>query len=191
MTEVSVIFGTRPEAIKLAPVVRALHAAPGFSCHVCVTAQHRQMLGQVLDFFEIRPDIDLNLMQPNQNLSSFASESIRMMDQVIAGIQPHLTMVQGDTTTAFTGALASFYHKVPVGHVEAGLRSHEKYSPFPEEANRILAGHLADLHFAPTQAARENLAREGLKTIETGFSEDLMLERLESFFEERLGRGKP
>jgi len=158
----SFIFGTRPEAIKLAPVILAAKADPRFKCKVCVTAQHRQMLDQVLKVFKIKPDVDLNLMRPNQTLAGLTARAISAIDAYLAKEKPDIVIVQGDTTTVFCAALCAFYHKIPVGHVEAGLRTGNKYSPFPEEANRVLATHLSALHFAPTQKARQNLLQEGI-----------------------------
>jgi UDP-N-acetylglucosamine 2-epimerase (non-hydrolysing) len=158
----SFIFGTRPEAIKLAPVILAAKADPRFKCKVCVTAQHREMLDQVLKVFKIKPDVDLNLMRPNQTLAGLTARAIRGIDTYLAQEKPDMIIVQGDTTTVFCAALCAFYHKIPIGHVEAGLRTGNKYSPFPEEANRVLATHLSTLHFAPTQKARQNLLQEGI-----------------------------
>ena len=158
----SFIFGTRPEAIKLAPVILAAKADPRFKCKVCVTAQHREMLDQVLKVFKIKPDVDLNLMRPNQTLAGLTARAISAIDTYLAKEKPDIVIVQGDTTTVFCAALCAFYHKIPVGHVEAGLRTGNKYSPFPEEANRVLATHLSALHFAPTQKARQNLLKEGI-----------------------------
>ena len=160
--KISVIFGTRPEAIKLAPVILALKNNQHFKCKVCVTAQHRQMLDQVLKVFKIKPDVDLNLMRPNQTLAGLTARAISAIDTYLAKEKPDMVIVQGDTTTVFCAALCAFYHKIPVGHVEAGLRTGNKYSPFPEEANRVLATHLSVLHFAPTQKARQNLLQEGI-----------------------------
>jgi UDP-N-acetylglucosamine 2-epimerase (non-hydrolysing) len=160
--KVTVIFGTRPEAIKLAPVILAMRNDPSFSCHVCVTAQHRQMLDQVLDVFGIVPDTDLDLMERDQSLGSFTSKAIRKLDAFIASARPDMILVQGDTTTVFCAALAAFYHRVPVGHVEAGLRTGSLEAPWPEEANRVLTTRLAALHFAPTTASRKNLLEEGV-----------------------------
>ena len=162
MKNLSFIFGTRPEAIKLAPVILAAKADPRFKCKVCVTAQHRQMLDQVLKVFKIKPDVDLNLMRPNQTLAGLTARAISAIDTYLAKEKPDMVIVQGDTTTVFCAALCAFYHKIPVGHVEAGLRTGNKYSPFPEEANRVLATHLSALHFAPTQKARQNLLQEGI-----------------------------
>jgi len=160
MKKISVIFGTRPEAIKLAPVILALKAHPDFECHVCVTAQHRQMLDQVLQIFEIIPDVDLDLMKPNQTLAGLTARAITGIDQYLAEYKPDMILVQGDTTTVFSAALAAFYHKIPVGHVEAGLRTGNMMSPWPEEANRVLTSRIAGLHFAPTETSRQNLLRE-------------------------------
>jgi len=159
---ISVIFGTRPEAIKLAPVILALRQHPLFRCRVCVTAQHRQMLDQVLDVFGILPDADLDLMQDNQTLGSFTSRAVAALDNYLAQEKPDLVLVQGDTTTVFCATLTAFYHRIPVGHVEAGLRTGNLYSPWPEEANRTLTCRLAGLHFAPTDTNRLNLLREGI-----------------------------
>ena len=161
-SKVSVIFGTRPEAIKLAPVIHGLRASSRLACHVCVTAQHRQMLDQVLGVFGIVPDLDLDLMRPNQTLAELTSRAITGLYDVFAREKPDLVLVQGDTTTVFCAALAAFYGHVPVGHVEAGLRTGNLAAPWPEEANRVLASRLAALHFAPTEQARGNLLREGV-----------------------------
>ncbi len=162
MIKTSVVFGTRPEAIKLAPVVLRLRDDPRFACQVCVTAQHRQMLDQVTGVFGIVPDTDLDLMRPNQTLGSLTSRAIEALDQYFSREKPDLVLVQGDTTTVFCAALTAFYHRIPVGHVEAGLRTGNLRSPWPEEANRVLSSRLADLHFAPTCQAQENLLREGI-----------------------------
>lgn len=156
------IFGTRPEAIKVAPIIKALKNSQQFEVLVCVTAQHREMLDQVLAFFEIKPDYDLNLMKKDQTLFDITAESLKGLESVIQEANPEIIFVQGDTTTAFIGALAGFYKKVKIVHIEAGLRSGEKYSPFPEEMNRILTGNLADYHFAPTEKAANNLRSEGI-----------------------------
>lgn len=159
---VAFVFGTRPEAIKLCPLILALRDHPWLRPHVCVTGQHRQMLDQVLDVFGVRPDVDLALMQPDQTLASLTSRAIGAIDGYLAEHRPDLVVVQGDTTSVFCAALAAFYRRVPVAHVEAGLRTGNKASPFPEEINRVLATHLADLHFAPTAVSRANLVREGV-----------------------------
>lgn len=154
------IFGTRPEAIKLAPLIGRLMEAG--RVEVCVTGQHREMLDQVLTFFSISPDYDLNIMARNQGLFALTARALRRLEAVLIESRPDLIIVQGDTTTAFTGALAGFYRRIRVAHVEAGLRSIDKFSPFPEEINRILAGQIADYHFAPTRNARLNLLRENI-----------------------------
>ncbi|MEI6563423.1 MAG: UDP-N-acetylglucosamine 2-epimerase (non-hydrolyzing) [bacterium] len=159
---VAVIFGTRPEAIKLAPVILALKKERGIRCRVCVTAQHRQMLDQVLGIFGIAPDVDLNLMKRNQTLAGLTSRAITAVDGFLAREKPDLVLVQGDTTTVLSASLAAFYHHIPVGHVEAGLRTGNLQSPWPEELNRILTTRIAALHFAPTQRNRETLLKEGI-----------------------------
>ncbi|MEW6029753.1 MAG: non-hydrolyzing UDP-N-acetylglucosamine 2-epimerase [Chloroflexota bacterium] len=156
------VFGTRPEAVKMAPVVRALRLTPGVNARVCVTAQHRQMLDQVLDLFQIQPDYDLDLMRDDQSLAELSAAIFTGLDPVLAGFQPDWVLVQGDTTTVAITALLAYYRRVRVGHVEAGLRTHDKWQPFPEEINRRVAGVAADLHFAPTEWARQNLLREGV-----------------------------
>ncbi|MBI4492678.1 MAG: UDP-N-acetylglucosamine 2-epimerase (non-hydrolyzing), partial [Chloroflexi bacterium] len=156
------LFGTRPEAIKLAPVVRRLHDTPWVEPVVVVTGQHREMLDQVLDIFAIEPDIDLDLMQHGQTLPEFTARALQATTEALRQVRPHLLVVQGDTTSTFVGALAAFYEHIPVGHVEAGLRSYDRYNPFPEEINRHLATVLADLHFAPTERARRSLLAEGV-----------------------------
>jgi len=156
------IFGTRPEAIKMAPVVRELEKYPDLvESVVCVTAQHRQMLDQVLGLFAIKPDIDLDLMEDNQSPAALTARAMTALTEVLERVQPDLVLVQGDTTTAIVAALASFYQKIPVGHIEAGLRTRNRYSPFPEEINRHLIGVLATYHFAPTRTAADALRDEG------------------------------
>ena len=162
MRSVSVIFGTRPEAIKLAPVVLALRADPRFACRACVTAQHREMLDQVLEAFAIVPDADLDLMVPEQTLAGLTARAVEAIDRHLGEAKPDLVLVQGDTTTTLCAALASFYRHIPVGHVEAGLRTGNLESPWPEEANRVLTTRLARLHFAPTAGNRANLLQEGV-----------------------------
>lgn len=157
---ISVVFGTRPEAVKLAPVVKKLKTTDGVECRVCVTGQHRQMLDQILSVFELRPDVDLDLMVPNQTLADLTARSIKALDRYFADDSPNLVLVQGDTTTVFCAALVAFYHRIPLGHVEAGLRTGDLASPWPEEANRVLTSRLTALHFAPTEGARDNLLRE-------------------------------
>ena len=159
---VMTIFGTRPEAIKMAPLVQELERRPEIESLCCVTAQHRQMLDSVLDIFSLKPDFDLNVMEPRQTLSTITSKCLLGLEQVFVAAKPDLVLVHGDTSTTFAGALAAFYHQIKVGHVEAGLRTWDKYSPYPEEMNRKLVGSIADLHFCPTSANRANLAREDL-----------------------------
>lgn len=154
-------FGTRPEAIKMAPIVKELERRKGITSVVCVTGQHREILDQVMEIFSVIPDYDLNIFQPGQSLSAITTKALLGMEKVLEKEKPDLVLVQGDTTTVFTSALAAFYQKIPVGHVEAGLRSGNIYSPYPEEANRKLTGILTNIHFAPTAKARENLLAEG------------------------------
>jgi UDP-N-acetylglucosamine 2-epimerase (non-hydrolysing) len=156
------VFGTRPEAIKMAPVVSALRQTDGIESRVCVTGQHREMLDQVLSLFDIKPDADLDLMQPNQQLAQFTAEVLKNLDPLLAEFQPDWVLVQGDTTTAMASALASFYRRIRVGHVEAGLRTFDKWQPFPEEINRRMITSLADIHFAPTLWSHDNLIHEGI-----------------------------
>ena len=160
MKRISIIFGTRPETIKLCPLVLAIRENNRFQAHVCATGQHREMLDQVLEVFDVSPDVDLNLMEPNQSLPGLACRAITALDGYLGEHTPDFVIVQGDTTTAFIAALAAYYHQIPVGHVEAGLRTRNKYSPYPEEINRVLATHIADYHFAPTAWAKENLLKE-------------------------------
>ncbi len=162
MMKISFVFGTRPEAIKLCPLILAFREHPLFETHVCVTGQHREMLDQVLEVFDVKPDVDLALMQPNQTLGGLTARAIAAIDAYLNEHKPAMLIVQGDTTTVFCAALCAFYHQIPVGHVEAGLRTWNKFSPFPEEINRVLATRLTDLHFAPTDTSRENLIKEGV-----------------------------
>jgi UDP-N-acetylglucosamine 2-epimerase (non-hydrolysing) len=160
---IAVVIGTRPEAIKMAPIIQSLKKYPDlFETIVISTAQHRQMLDQVFTLFEIVPDIDLSVMRPNQSLTNLTSLVLQEMSKTLDDVQPDLLLVQGDTTTVVASSLAGFYKKIPIGHVEAGLRSHNKYSPFPEEINRQLASVLADIHFAPTALAKTKLLNEGI-----------------------------
>ena len=156
------VFGTRPEAIKMAPLVRALQASKSIESIVCLTGQHREMLDSVMDIFHLKGDYDLNIMEKRQTLSTITTKTLLGMEQVLEEAKPDLVLVHGDTSTTFAGALAAFYHQVKVGHVEAGLRTWDKYSPFPEEMNRTLVGDIADLHFSPTRANAENLRREAV-----------------------------
>ena len=156
------VFGTRPEAIKMCPLVQELANREGIESLCCVTAQHRQMLDSVLEVFQVKPDWDLDIMTPRQTLSTITSKCLTGMDEAIDSLKPDMILVHGDTSTTFAGALSAFYHQVKVGHVEAGLRTYDKYSPFPEEMNRKLTGQIATLHFAPTPRNRDNLAKEGI-----------------------------
>lgn len=156
------IFGTRPESIKTAPLIIAAKQDQNFETKVCITAQHRQMLDQVLVFFNIRPDYDLDLMRHNQDLFDITNSGLIKLKTVLNEVKPDLILVQGDTATAFVGAIAGFYSKIPVAHIEAGLRSHDKYSPYPEEMYRLLIGQLATYHFAPTKLSKANLKRENI-----------------------------
>lgn len=156
------IFGTRPEAIKMAPLVKAIENSGDLASKVCVTAQHREMLDQVLNIFNITPDYDLNIMKEGQTLSGITQRVLDGVEKVLLELKPDMVLVHGDTTTTFAASLASFYCKIPVGHVEAGLRTYDKYFPFPEEMNRKLTGCIADIHFSPTQNNFNNLIREGV-----------------------------
>ena len=164
MKRLLLIMGTRPEGIKLAPLYWELKNYPKeFETKICITAQHRKMIDQVLKFFNINPDYDLNLMKKNQSLFDITSKGLLKLEKVLEDFKPDAVIVQGDTTTAFVGALSAFYKKIKIIHVEAGLRSGNKYSPYPEEINRILIGHIADYHFVPTEKAKINLYNEGIK----------------------------
>lgn len=157
------VFGTRPEAIKMAPLVLELQKRPELESIVCITAQHREMLDSVMDCFGIRADYDLNIMQQGQDLTAITTRVLERMREVLSEVQPDIVLVHGDTTTTFAGALAAFYAKIPVGHVEAGLRTYDRWSPFPEEMNRSLVGRIATLHFAPTANNAHNLEREAVE----------------------------
>lgn len=161
--KVMTVFGTRPEAIKMAPLVKELESRKEIDSIVCVTAQHRQMLDQVLDTFNIKPDYDLNIMKPGQTLADITSRALQNLDCVIRKAKPDIVLVHGDTTTTLAASFAAFYNKVTLGHIEAGLRTYNKYSPYPEEINRQVTGVIADMHFAPTEISKENLIREGKK----------------------------
>jgi UDP-N-acetylglucosamine 2-epimerase (non-hydrolysing) len=162
MLRVLSVFGTRPEAIKMAPLVSALAQDAAIDARICVTAQHREMLDQVLQLFDLKPDFDLDVMRPKQDLTSLTAVILEGLKPVYESFSPHVVLVHGDTTTTFAASLAALYQRIPVGHVEAGLRTGNLLSPWPEEANRKLTGALAQLHFAPTQAAKENLLRENV-----------------------------
>lgn len=154
------VFGTRPEGIKMAPIIKELEKRPNVESIICITAQHREMLDQVLHLFDIKPDYDLNIFKPGQTLTEITTRALTGLEEVINKEEPNILLVQGDTTTVFAGALAAFYHKVRIGHVEAGLRSGNLYSPYPEEANRKLTGVITDFHFAPTERNKKNLLNE-------------------------------
>ena len=160
--KVMAVFGTRPEAIKMAPLVKELAARKDMVSLCCLTGQHREMLDSVMEIFRLKADYDLNIMEKQQTLTTITTKSILGMDRVIEEARPDLILVHGDTTTTFAGALSAFYHQVPIGHVEAGLRTYDKYSPYPEEMNRVLVSDMADLHFAPTAANADNLRREAV-----------------------------
>lgn len=160
--KIFVIFGTRPEAIKMCPLVLELRSRENIDCKVCLTGQHRDMVRPVLECFKIKEDYDLDIMKQNQTLTSITSDILQKLERILENECPDIVLVHGDTTTSFAAALASFYQKTPVGHVEAGLRTYNKYSPFPEEMNRTLTGKLASLHFAPTEQNRLNLLKEGI-----------------------------
>ena len=162
MKKVLIVFGTRPEAIKMAPVVKAFYQSRNIETKVCVTAQHREMLDQVLAFFDITPDYDLNLMKPNQNLYNLTGEIINGLKPVLEEFNPDFVFVHGDTTTTMAGSIAGFYSSAKVCHVEAGLRTFNKYAPFPEEINRQITGRIADFHFAPTEKSKQNLLAENV-----------------------------
>ena len=162
MKTIAVIFGTRPEAIKLAPVILALKKRRGIRCRVCVTGQHREMLAQALAIFGILPDVDLKLMRPGQRLADLTSRTLAKLDGYLEKDRPDLVLVQGDTTTTLCAALAAFYRKIPVAHVEAGLRTWDLSAPWPEEANRAMVSRLSTLHFAATPENRRNLLKEGI-----------------------------
>lgn len=161
--KVMTIFGTRPEAIKMAPLVKELERREEIESIVCVTAQHRQMLDQVLETFNINPDYDLNIMKQGQTLVDITTRALQALSEVICEVKPNIVLVHGDTTTTLAGSLAAFYNQTSVGHVEAGLRTYDKYSPFPEEVNRQVTGIIADMHFAPTEISKDNLIMEGKK----------------------------
>lgn len=163
MIKVMIIFGTRPEAIKVAPIIKELEKREETEPIICVTAQHREMLDQVLEHMEIKPDYDLNIMKQGQTLADITTNSLIKLEEVIKKVNPDLILVHGDTTTTFAGALAAYYNKIPIGHIEAGLRTYDKYSPYPEEMNRQMVSCLTDINFAPTEEAKQNLLKEGKK----------------------------
>ena len=162
MIKVMSIFGTRPEAIKMAPLVKELEKRKNIESIVCVTAQHREMLDQVLETFDIKPDYDLNIMKQGQTLGDVTTRALTGLEDVIKEARPDIVLVHGDTTTTFAGALAAFYNQVAIGHVEAGLRTDNKYSPYPEEMNRQMVDRLSDMYFAPTEISKNNLLKENI-----------------------------
>ncbi len=174
------IFGTRPEAIKMGPVVKAVEACSELESIVCVTAQHREMLDQVLEVFDIKPDYDLDIMKSKQSLTDITRRALKGLEEVIIEVKPDIVLVHGDTTTTFVGALAAFYQQVSVGHVEAGLRTFNKYEPFPEEMNRKLTGVLTDLHFAPTTTAEKHLLDEGVNPSQIFVTGNTVIDALSS-----------
>lgn len=178
------IFGTRPEAIKMAPLVKELEKAEGIESIVCVTAQHREMLDQVLETFELTPEYDLNIMKASQSLTGITTRALEGLEKVIEKARPDLILVHGDTSTTFVGALAAFYNKIKVGHVEAGLRTYDKYQPFPEEMNRQLTTRLTDLHFAPTPLAKEQLLKENVAEEDIFITGNTVIDALKTTVEE-------
>lgn len=182
--KVMTIFGTRPEAIKMCPLVNELKRKKEIDCKVCVTAQHREMLDQVLDIFNLTPDYDLNIMKNKQTLSTITTSVLNGLDKIFAVEKPNLVLVHGDTTTTFAASLSAFYNKIKIGHVEAGLRTYNKYSPFPEEANRVLTGHIADLHFAPTKTSKENLLKEAISENSIFITGNTVIDAMASTVEE-------
>lgn len=183
--KVMTVFGTRPEAIKMAPLVKKLEDDSRFELIVCVTAQHREMLDSVLDIFHIKPHYDLNIMAHGQTIVDISNKVLKGVDEVIKKCNPHMVLVHGDTSTTLNAALAAFYNKIPVGHVEAGLRSFDLYSPFPEEANRKLTGALATLHFAPTKTNRSNLLNEGINKDKIFVTGNTVIDALKSVIDEK------
>lgn len=177
--KVMTIFGTRPEAIKMAPLVKELEKRQEVESIVCVTAQHRQMLDQVLELFKITPDYDLNIMKERQSLTTITTGVLEGLDELFKTVKPDIVLVHGDTTTTFAGSLAAFYNKIKIGHVEAGLRTFDKYFPFPEEINRKLTGALADIHFAPTNTSKNNLLREGINEKDIYITGNTVIDALE------------
>jgi len=178
------IFGTRPEAIKMAPLIKELEKREEIESKVCVTAQHREMLDQVLELFDIKPDFDLNIMETKQTLTGITNKVLEGLEEVFKEEKPDMILVHGDTTTTFAGSLAAFYQQIKVGHVEAGLRTFNKYFPFPEEMNRKLTGSLTDLHFSPTKGSKENLLREGIKESDIYITGNTVIDAMKHTVEE-------
>jgi UDP-N-acetylglucosamine 2-epimerase (non-hydrolysing) len=189
INKVLLVFGTRPEAIKMAPLVLELKSRKGLNVEVCVTAQHREMLDQVLDLFELKPDYDLNLMQPGQDLYDITTKALIGLKGVLETSKPDLVLVHGDTTTTFASSLAAFYQRIPVGHVEAGLRTGNIYSPWPEEMNRKLTGSLTKFHFAPTTKAQNNLSLENVDAADVYVTGNTVIDALVQV-EKRIGTDK-
>lgn len=181
--KVLTIFGTRPEAIKMAPLVKELEKRDGIDSVVCVTAQHREMLDQVLEIFNIKPDYDLDIMKERQSLSGITTRILQGIEKVLFEVKPDIVLVHGDTSTTFAGSLAAFYNKIKVGHVEAGLRTFNKYFPYPEEMNRKLTGAIADLHFSPTSTSRNNLLNEGVNSEAIFITGNTVIDAMESTVE--------
>lgn len=186
-----VVFGTRPEAIKVAPLIQALRRSPSFEPIVAVTAQHREMLDQVLDLFGIEPDFDLNIIEPRQTLTDVTTRALSRLSPLMNEVAPDMVVVQGDTTTTFVGALAAFYHQIPVAHMEAGLRTWQRYSPFPEEVNRSLTTRLANLHLAPTSTSRRNLLQEGVSANDIIVTGNTVIDALLWTVDARVGYDDP
>ncbi len=186
-----IVLGTRPEALKLAPIILEARKNKSFMTFVCLTAQHREMVDQVLKLFRIKVDFDLNLMEKGQSLGDLTHRLFSKIQKVINRVKPDVIVIQGDTTTAFAVALKAFYERIPVAHVEAGLRSHDKYHPFPEEANRVLISHLADYHFAPTEEARKNLLHEGISPKKIWVTGNTVVDALELIRPSLNGRALP
>lgn len=178
LSKVLLVFGTRPEAIKMAPLVKALKRDPRFETRVCVTAQHREMLDQVLDIFDIRPEYDLDIMQPGQTLNDVTAKILLSIKPVLQSFSPSIVLVHGDTATTLASSLAAYYEQIPVGHVEAGLRTRNIYSPWPEEGNRKLTGALARFHFAPTDDSQQNLLREGISPADIHITGNTVIDAL-------------
>ncbi|HIT88468.1 MAG TPA: UDP-N-acetylglucosamine 2-epimerase (non-hydrolyzing) [Candidatus Coprocola pullicola] len=179
------VFGTRPEAIKMAPLIKALEKTEQIESIVCVTAQHRQMLDQVLSIFDLHPQYDLDIMEPRQTLATITTKALNGLSQVMEQVKPDLVLVHGDTTTTFAGALAAYYNQIKVGHVEAGLRTYDKYQPFPEEMNRCLTSRLTDLHFAPTPLAKEHLLKENITQESVFVTGNTVIDALQTTIEEQ------
>ncbi len=182
--KVMVIFGTRPEAIKMCPVVKAIDKSKHLDCVVCVTAQHREMLDQVLEVFDVKPDYDLNIMKTKQSLTDITTRALKGLEEVMLREKPDIVLVHGDTTTTFAGALAAFYQQIKVGHVEAGLRTYDKYQPFPEELNRKLTGSLTDIHFAPTETAKKHLLLENVSESDILVTGNTVIDALQTTIDE-------